>query len=61
MAVSLVLGTLSTLQSRKELQVESPRAVMVLKYRDELIVTVQKEENMDKFAEFSVHLLGELL
>ena len=48
MAASLVLRTLSDLHSRKELQIESPRALLVLKYRDQILAAAGREENADK-------------
>ena len=48
-AASLVLRT-----SRKELQVESPRALLVLKYRDQILAAAGREENADKLAKFAV-------
>ena len=59
MAASLVLRTLSDLHSRKELQIESPRALLVLKYRDQILAAAGREENADKLAKFAVDLLGE--
>ena len=59
MAASLVLRTLSDLHSRKELQIESPSALLVLKYRDQILAAAGREENTDKLAKFAVDLLGE--
>ena len=59
MAVSLLLDTLRSLHSRKELQIESPRALLVLKYRDEILASAQKEENASSLSTFAVRLLGE--
>ena len=59
MAASLVLRTLSDLHSRKELQIESPRALLVLKYRDQILAAAGREENADELAKFAVDLLGE--
>ncbi len=53
--------TLSALHTRKELLVQSTRALLVLKYRDEVIAAVRKQEDADNLAKFSVHLLGEFL
>ena len=51
-AASLVLRT-----NRKELQVESPRALLVLKYRDQILAAAGREENADKLAKFAVDYL----
>ena len=59
MAVSLLLSTLSSLHERKELQVGSPRALIILQYRDEMIAVMKREGNEDHFAKFAVTLLGE--
>lgn len=61
MAASLVLEALSGLHSRKELQVQTPRASLVLKYGDEILAAVGRDENAGKFAKFAVHLLGEFI
>ena len=59
MAASLVLRTLSDLHSKKELQIESPRALLVPKYRDQILAAAGREENADKLLKFAVDLLGE--
>ena len=57
-ALSLLMSTLSSLHSRKELHKESPRVLAVLKFQVEVLDAIKREVNQDDMAILSLQIFG---